>query len=122
MDMQEDGSGSIGTLNVTGDFNHTGGTITESGGGSGLIVFNNAGTQTFTSGGSITNNVNITINSGTTLQTAAAGTVIGGNDLTLSPGATLGIRSTAGITSAGATGKCAEYWHQIVFYNSKLHI
>jgi hypothetical protein len=104
MDMQEDGSGSIGTLNVTGDFNHTGGTITESGGGSGLIVFNNAGTQTFTSGGSITNNVNITINSGTTLQTAAAGTVIGGNDLTLSPGATLGIRSTAGITSAGATG------------------
>jgi hypothetical protein len=104
MDMQEDGSGSVGTLNVTGNFNHTGGTITESGGGSGVIVFNNAGIQTFTSGGSITNTVNLTINSGTTLQTAAAGTIIGGNDFTLSPGATLGIRSTAGITTAGATG------------------
>ncbi len=104
LEMQEDGSGSVGTLNVTGDFNHTSGTVTESGGGSGLIVFNQAGVQTFTSGGTITNTVNITVNSGTTLQTAAAGTVIGGNNFTLSSGASLGIRSTSGITSAGATG------------------
>ncbi|MBL7871123.1 MAG: hypothetical protein JNM78_05895, partial [Cyclobacteriaceae bacterium] len=104
LEMQEDGSASIGTLNVTGNFTNTGGAVTESGGGTGQIVFNRAGTQIFTSGGSISNQVNITVIGGTTLQMAAAGTIVGGNDFTLSNGSTLGIRSTAGITTAGATG------------------
>jgi autotransporter-associated beta strand protein len=68
------------------------------------ISFNKAGTQIFTSGGTINNDVNFVVNNGSTLQMAAAATIVGGNNFTLSSGATLGIRSTAGITSAGATG------------------
>ena len=95
------------TLNVTGDFSHTSGTITEANNGSGTIVFNKAGTQTYTSGGTVSNTINFTVNSGSTLQmgTGASPSVItGGGTFTLSSGATLGITSTAGITSSGATG------------------
>ena len=95
------GSG-IGTLNVAGDFSHTAGTITETSTGSGLIVFNKAGTQTYTSGGTVSNTINFTVNSGSALQMAAAGTIISGaGTFTLSSGATLGITSTAGITTVG---------------------
>ena len=71
----------------------------------GLIIFNGGLSQTFTSGGTISNVVNFTVNSGTTLQMAAATTVISGNgDFTLSSGATLGVTSSAGITTGGAIG------------------
>lgn len=93
----------IGTLNVAGNFSHTGGTITESGSASGAIVFN-GGTQVFTSGGTVSNTINYTVNSGSTLQMAATSTVVSGNSFTLSSGATLDITSTAGITSSGGTG------------------
>lgn len=99
--------GEVGTLNVTGDFSQTGGTITETatGTGSGLIVFNKSGTQTYTSGGTVSNTINFTVNSGSTLQMAAASTTVtGGGSFTLSSGATLGIRSADGITTSGATG------------------
>jgi len=91
----------IGTLNVTGDFTHTGGTITESSTGLGSIFFNKAGIQTYTSGGTVTNTINFTVNSGSTLQMAAPTTVVTGNSFVLSTGATLGITSTVGITTAG---------------------
>lgn len=102
------GSGTF-TMNVDGDFNHSGGIITESSSGNGAIYFNgtyngNTGIQTFTSGGTISNNINFTVNNGAYLQMADAGTTITGNSFTLSSGATLGITSTDGISSAGATG------------------
>jgi len=96
---------SPGTINVAGDFSITGGTLTESGSSSGEVVFNKAGTQIYTSGGTITNSVNFTVNSGSTLQMAAAGSIVaGGGTFDTVSGATLGIRSTVGITTSGATG------------------
>lgn len=95
---------SIGTMNVAGNYTHSGGTITETGSTSGAIFFNGSGVQTFTSGGTVSNTINYTVNNGATLQMAAAGTVVSGSSFTLSSGGTLGIMSTAGITSSGATG------------------
>lgn len=93
------------TLNITGNFSHTAGTITESSTGAGAIVFNKSGTQTYTAGGTITNTINFTVNSGSTLQMAADATVVGGGgSFTLASGAGLGITSSAGITASGATG------------------
>lgn len=66
----------IGIINVSGNFSHSGGTITETSTGSGSIVFNKSGTQTYTSGGTISNTVNFTVNSGSTLQMAAGTTTI----------------------------------------------
>ena len=61
--------------------------------------------QTYTSGGTVSNDVDFTVNSGATLQMAATATSLtGGGTFTLSSGATLGITSTNGITSSGATG------------------
>ena len=92
----------IGTINVAGNFSHTGGTITESSGGSGAIIFNGGGpVQTYTSGGTISNTINITVNSGSYLQMADGSTVVNGNVFTLSSGAKLGITSADGITTTG---------------------
>ncbi len=98
-------SSNSGTLNIYGDFSHTGGTISETSSTTGEIVFKKTGTQTYTSGGTISNTINFTVDSGSTLQTASSSTAItGGGSFTLSSGAALGITSTAGITSSGATG------------------
>ncbi|MEP2669845.1 MAG: PKD domain-containing protein, partial [Cyclobacteriaceae bacterium] len=105
LNLTEDGSAAIGTLNIAGNFSNTAGTLTETGGGTGSIVFNGGTTQTFTSGGTFANTINYTVNSGTTLQMAAAGTVVSSDgDFTLSAGATLGVTSPVGITTGGATG------------------
>ncbi len=88
------------TVAVAGDFTHTGGTITETQSSLAAIVFNGGKTQTYTSGGTISNTINFTVNSGTLLQMAAEGTTIsGGGSFTLAPGATLGVTSANGITT-----------------------
>lgn len=95
----------IGTLTVAGNFSHTGGTITEESTVSGAIVFNGAGTQTYTSGGTVLNTINYTVNNGATLLTGTSLVGDGSNGaFTLSAGGTLGIGSPAGITTTGATG------------------
>lgn len=102
----------VGTLNVAGNFSHTAGTINENSTGSGTIVFNGTyngttGMQTYTSGGTVSNTINFTVNSNAYLQMgtgASPSTITGGGTFTLSNGATLGITSTAGITTTGATG------------------
>jgi len=105
LQMHEDASATTATLNVTGDLTHSGGTITEGGGGNGHIVFNNAGIQTFTDGGTISFIIDFTVSIGSTLQMAATGTTItGAGTFTLASGATLGVTSVDGITTAGATG------------------
>ncbi len=95
-----------GVINAAKNFTCTGSTITETGTNSGAINFNGAGTmQTFTSGATISNTVNFTVNSSAYLQMASAGTTLsGGGSFTLSSGSTLGITSTSGITTSGATG------------------
>lgn len=99
-------NGSTGTIRISGNFSHTGGTINESANRSGSIIFNGSGSpQFFTSGGTVTNTINWTVNSGAFLQMAASGTTVtGGGTFTLSSGATLGITSSDGITISGATG------------------
>ena len=96
--------GAVGTLNVGGNFSHTGGTITETSSGSGAIIFT-SGLHTNTSGGTVANTINFTVNSGATLMlgTSLLGNGSGGT-FTLASGGTLGIGDPAGITTSGATG------------------
>ena len=103
VDMNE--SNGNATLNVAGNFTHSGGTLTESGSGSSTINFNGTSMQTFTSGGAVSNVVNYNVNNNAYLQMAAATTTVnGGGSFTVTNGGKLGITSTAGITSSGATG------------------
>ena len=101
-------TGAVGTLRIGGNCTISGGTVTELSTGSGLIEFNGTGTQLYTSGGTIANAVNISVNSGSTLQmgTGAVPAIISGSTgtFTLSSGASLGITSAEGISSTGATG------------------
>jgi|GEM_PF-819741 len=99
------GNTGVGTLNVAGNFTISGGTLTETSSGRGEIVFNGSVAQVYTSGGTVANTINFTVNSGSILNMAAAATVVSGaGSFTLSGGATLGITSPAGITSSGASG------------------
>jgi len=94
-----------GTLKVAGDFTHTGGTITETGTPAGEIIFKGSSMQTYTSGGTISNAINFTVNNGAYLQMAAETTTItGGGTFTLVNGGKLGVKSTGGISTSGATG------------------
>ena len=92
------------TMYLAGNFTHTGGTLTESGGGNGIVVFDGTTQQLYTSGGTVSNTVNFTVNSGAILQMgtgASPSTISGAGTFTLSNGATLGITSPAGIVSLG---------------------
>ncbi|MFZ4770913.1 MAG: beta strand repeat-containing protein, partial [Ferruginibacter sp.] len=96
-----------GTLNVAGNFSHTGGTITETADGtaSGAIKFNGTASQLYTSGGTVSNKINFTVNNGATLQMATPSTIVtGAGSFSLLSGATLGVTAAAGISITGATG------------------
>ncbi len=99
------GVGAVGTLILLGDFSHTGGTLTETSSGSGSIIFNGIKPKSHSSGGTVANTVNFTVNSGATLM---LGTSLLGNGsvgtFTLASGGTLGIGDPAGITTSGASG------------------
>lgn len=93
------------TMNIAGNFNATAGTITETGSGTALINFNGSAMQTYTSGSTISNAVNFNVNANAYLQMAdASTTVTGGGTFTVANSGKLGITSTAGITTSGATG------------------
>ncbi|MCS4435038.1 T9SS type A sorting domain-containing protein [Aquiflexum gelatinilyticum] len=100
-------SNAVGTLNIAGDFTHSGGTITETSSGSGRIIFNgdSSNPQTYTSGGTVTNVINYIVSTGAFVQSADSNTsFLGGGTFTLQTGATLGIKSPQGIATTGATG------------------
>ena len=95
----------VGTLNIAGNFSHTGGTITETGTGSGSILFNGSNNQFYTSGGTISNTISFSVNSNSKLQISSPATIVSGSgSFNLSSGATLGITSASGISVTGATG------------------
>jgi hypothetical protein len=90
-------------LNIAGDFTvGSGTTLTETGSGTANIYFTGASMQTYTSGGTVNNTVNFTVNNGAYLQMAAAGTTVAGaGTFTLLSGGTLGITSPEGIAAIG---------------------
>ncbi len=98
----------VGVFNLKGDFTKSGGTIAEtSNNAHGAFNFNGSSMQTLArTGGTISNDVRFTVQSGAYVQMDAAATVVDGAaaSFTVASGGTLGIRSTAGIASAGATG------------------
>lgn len=102
------GSGSsTGTLQIGGDFTYGAGSMfVESNtnvNGLGAVIF--AGNTTYTDGGTLTGNVNFTVQSGALLQMAADNTIVpGSGTFLLQTTSTLGITSPAGITTSGATG------------------
>jgi hypothetical protein len=71
-------------MTVTGDFQVSGaGILTETGSATtSTVTFNKAGVQTCTSGGTLQRNVNFVVNSGSAVQMAAAGTIVGGSNFT----------------------------------------
>ncbi|MBS1933800.1 MAG: T9SS type A sorting domain-containing protein [Bacteroidetes bacterium] len=102
-------SSNAAEIDVAGDFSITGGTLTETAnnGYTSNIYFDGTGVQTYTSGATVSNTVNFTVNSGATLQMgsgASPSTMSGGGTFTLSSNAGLEITSPAGITTSGLTG------------------
>ncbi|MFZ4059010.1 MAG: beta strand repeat-containing protein, partial [Ferruginibacter sp.] len=101
-------AGNAVLVNIVGDFSHTAGTITESGSTTGsALVFTKTGSQTFTSGGTVSNIVNYTINSGSILEPVASSTlavnasaILTVNGI-LNPNATALINATAAGTLTG---------------------
>jgi|WetSurMetagenome_2_1015567.scaffolds.fasta_scaffold00144_2 hypothetical protein len=103
--------GSAGSLYVGGNFTLAAGTtFTETGVGTNTIYFAGTAPQLYTSAISLTNTINVVVNSGATLQmgTGASPSVLSGSNgnFTLLSGGTLGITSIYGITTGttGATG------------------
>ncbi len=117
-----DDSSDTVNFNVGGDFSQTGGTITQTSSGTVAMVFDKAGTQNYTAAGTISGAVNLTVNSGSTLNLGAnvtegsgtfavngilncgANIISGTGKFTLASGAGLQAGSASGITSSGATG------------------
>ena len=102
-----DGSNSVGNVNISGNYSHTGGTLTEGGNHSitsgGVFSFVASASHTFTSsGGAISNNIDYTVSSGSTLTMGT--NAVSGRNFTLASGATLAIGSSNGITSTEASG------------------
>ena len=99
-------TGNYTNLNVAGNFSFTSGTITESGSTTASIInFDGTGTQTFTSGGTLSNMVNFAILPGATVDFGTSIISSGSTgSFTMNPGGTLITANTAGITTSGATG------------------
>ncbi|MEQ8423938.1 MAG: hypothetical protein RIA63_04455, partial [Cyclobacteriaceae bacterium] len=106
--LHEDSNvGALGILDINGNLSiAASASITETdANGSGSILFTGAGTQTFTSAGSMSGEINVSVNSGVRLQMGSASSTFEGTGTFLLPaGAALGITSPDGITTAGATG------------------
>lgn len=104
--MDEDASARVGTLNVGGNFSLSGsGVITQITGGSGAINFNGGTTQIYSkTGGTISNIVNFSVISGSTLDVGTS--LIDGSTgtFTLSSGAGIITAHSQGLSIAAGTG------------------
>ncbi|MCX6334064.1 MAG: hypothetical protein NT092_07135, partial [Bacteroidia bacterium] len=123
--MDEDASPRVGTLNVQGNFNFSGGTITQVTGGSGAINFNRNGTQVYSrSGGTISNIVNFSVLSNSVLDVGTS--IIDGStgNFTLNSGAGIitahqnGLSTTTG--SIRVTGTQTYYTGADYTYNGSV--
>ncbi|HMP83721.1 MAG TPA: Ig-like domain-containing protein, partial [Verrucomicrobiota bacterium] len=98
-------SSGSGSIRVGGNFVHSSGAITETGSGTGHVVFTGTAPQSYTGGGGMTNNVHFSVNSGATLLmgTNLVGLGSSGN-FTNQAGGTLGVGHPQGIVSSGTSG------------------
>ena len=99
----------VTTLNLSGNYTQTGGTLTETAVtavnyGYGNVYFKKTGTQTFNkTGGTISNTINFTVNSGS-ITDVGTSILTGGGAFTLLSGGGINMGSTNGITLASASG------------------
>lgn len=93
-------SSGVGTINVGGDVTVSSGTLTEGGSTTtSKIVFNKSGTQTFTSGGTISNTVNFEVASTATLDMGTS-VISGTGYFTLPAAATIKTANATGIAGS----------------------
>ncbi|MFA6539982.1 MAG: fibronectin type III domain-containing protein [Bacteroidota bacterium] len=90
------------SITIGGNLVLSGGTMTETSSGSGIIALRGTSVQNFSSGSTISNNINFTVFSGSTLNTGSG--ILTGQSFTLQSGGSLRIGSPTGIASSGATG------------------
>ncbi len=95
----------IDTIWAAKDFSHTAGIIDQTSSGRGRIIFDGTlpVSQQYTSGGTITGNIDFTVLNGASLILGTS-TITGSGNFTLQDGATISLGSPVGITSSGATG------------------
>jgi len=92
------------TMNISGDFDMSGGTLTTGSFTASSVVFNGSGTQTFSkTGGTLSGTINYTVNTGSTLDMGSS-VITGSGSFTLQSGAGLMTSNTNGIASSGASG------------------
>ncbi len=100
------GNGNTGTMNLTGNFSLTAGTLSETGNGRGAVNFVGSGTQTFTNTGSITLTIDFTISSTSTLDVlneSPLGSATATGTFTLNGTIRLGSLNTTGALITGRT-------------------
>jgi hypothetical protein len=107
--MTSAGSNGTSVFNVAGDFSHTGGTITELGSGTSTIVFDGTGVQDYTSGGTNSNAINYTVNSGAAINFGTS--VLSGSTgtFTLSAGAKIVTSNANGLSATGSVQITRSY-------------
>ena len=93
-------SSGVGIINVGGNVTVSSGTLTESGSTiASKIVFNKTGTQTFTGGGTISNNVNFEVGAASVTD-LGTGVIAGAGTFNLPAGATLITANTTGLNGS----------------------
>jgi len=107
--MSRGNGAGVGTMRVAGNFTHSAGTITRLNAAPGEIIFNGTTVQTYTSGGTVSGNINYTLNTNAILDmntsfTSGAGTFTMQNNSTIRLGSADGISSTVGIGNTRNTG------------------
>lgn len=104
-----------GTIRTSGTFNQSGGTITETSTGNGTLEFNGASSQSVTTGGTISNTINVTVsnptgiavagtlamNAGTTFTAASSGTAVTSGTVSYSTTTTLAYVTAVGAQTTG---------------------
>ena len=106
----------LGTIRTSGTFNQSGGTIDESSSGSGLLEFNGIASQSVTTGGTLSNTINVRVsnplgiaitgtlpmNAGTTFTAASSGTAVTSGTVTYSTTTTLAYVTAVGTQTTGS--------------------
>ncbi|MCF6128202.1 T9SS sorting signal type C domain-containing protein [Flavobacterium sp. AS60] len=104
-----------GTIRTSATFNQSGGTITESSTGSGVLEFNGSSSQSVTTVGTISNTINVTVsnptgiavtgtlamNAGTTFTAASSGTAVTSGTVTYGTTTTLAYVTAVGTQTTG---------------------